>query len=59
MEKDGQPWHTYLYYSLGKALNYIDGSDWASEDELWIAAFEGKASDRLDVGLETVETVIQ
>lgn len=59
MLKDGQPWHTYFYYSPGKALSYIDGSDWGSEDELWIATFDGKASDRLDVGLETVETVIQ
>lgn len=59
LQKDGQPWHTYLYYAPGKALNYIDGSDWGSEDELWIATFDGKASDRLDVGLETVETVIQ
>ena len=59
MEKDDQPWHTYFYYSPGEALNYIDGSDWGGEDELWIAAFDGKASDRLDVGLETVETVIQ
>ena len=31
----------------------------ASEDELWIATFEGKASDRLDVELETVENMIQ
>ena len=60
LEKDGQPWHTYLYYSdPGKVLNYIDGSDWGSSDELWIATFEGKASIRLDVGLETVETSIQ
>lgn len=59
LEKDGQPWHTYLYYSNpGKALNYIDGTDWGSSDELWIATFEGKASDKLDVGLETVETGI-
>lgn len=60
LEKDGQTWHTYLYYSEpGKALNYIDGSDWGGDGELWIATFEGKASDRLDVGLETIETRIQ
>lgn len=59
LEKDGQPWHTYFYYAPRKALNYIDGADWGSENELWIATFDGKASDRLDIGLETVETVIQ
>lgn len=60
LEKDGQPWHTYLYYSNpGKALNYINGSDWGNSDELWIATFEGKASERLDVGLKTIETSIQ
>ncbi len=60
LEKDGRPWHTYLYYSNpGEALDYIDGSDWGGGDELWIATFEGRASDRLDAGLETVETSIQ
>ena len=59
LEKDGKPWHTYFYCSQpGEALNYIDGSDWGGEEQLWIATFEGKASDRLDTGLETVETTI-
>ncbi len=59
LEKDGEPWHTYFFYARpGEALSYIDGSDWGGGDELWILAFEGRASDRIDAGLETVETRI-
>ena len=60
LEKDGKPWHTYFFCSRpGEALNYIDGSDWGGGEERWIAAFEGKASQRLDAGLKTVETIIR
>ena len=63
LEKDGQPWHTYLYYPApGQALEYISDwdymSDWRGGDR-WIVVYEGRASDRLDAGLETVETNIR